>query len=133
MIRTMEIPVTGFIFHSGDSEDSPHSHRLYITSWNGRPVHVHDFGGVTSFDMGHRHQYAGRTEPAPSGVQHTHGYFVATSVDDGHTHVIRGKTGPAIPIAGGGHYHPFEGVTTVNGANPHAHHYAGRTGGEIPV
>ncbi|OMP67373.1 YmaF family protein [Domibacillus epiphyticus] len=125
----MEIPITGLIIHSDDSQsDSEHSHHLFIHSWNGRPVlHIHHFSGVTSFNAGHDHQYAGKTEPAPSGVPHTHKYFTATSVDNGHKHEIRGVTGPAIPLPGGGHYHMFNGVTTTNGAQPHSHKYSGST------
>jgi hypothetical protein len=125
----MEIPVTGFIIHSSDSNmDSQHSHQLYLTSWNGTPIHRHHFSGVTSFMGGHDHRYTGTTEPAPTGVQHTHGYFTVTSLDDGHKHEIRGTTGPAIPLPGGvGHYHNFHGETTVNGVHPHSHKYSGTT------
>ncbi|MGG3449589.1 YmaF family protein [Domibacillus aminovorans] len=126
----MEIPVTGLIMHSDDSNsDSGHSHHLYITTWNGRPVpvHIHHFSGVTSFNEGHHHHYAGTTEPAPTGVPHTHRYFTVTSFDDGHKHEIRGLTGPAIPLPNGGHYHTFQGVTTVNGSHPHSHKYRGNT------
>jgi hypothetical protein len=125
----MEIPVTGFIIHSSDSNmDSEHSHQLYLTSWNGTPIHRHHFSGVTSFMGGHDHRYAGTTEPAPTGVQHTHRYFTVTSLNDGHKHEIRGTTGPAIPLPGGvGHYHNFHGVTTVNGDHPHSHKYSGTT------
>ena len=94
------------------------------------PAHVHEFQGVTSFDVGHNHGYAGTTEPAPSGVPHTHRYFTFTSVDDRHRHEIRGITGPDIYLPNGGHYHEFSGFTTVNGAisvNPHRHSYSGRT------
>jgi hypothetical protein len=63
----MKIPVTGFVMDSGDG-DTLHSHKLYITSWNGRPVHVHAFSGVTSIDDGHSHQYASWTAPAPLPV-----------------------------------------------------------------
>ncbi|WP_197035485.1 YmaF family protein [Paenibacillus sp. UNC451MF] len=126
----MEIPITGFIFHSNDSE-SDHSHKLYITSWDGRPVHSHPFSGITSFDAGHDHHYAGMTEPAASGVQHTHDYYAVTSLDDGHTHNLRGVTGPAIDFPTGGHYHYFQGFTTVNGRFPHSHRYQGTTGREV--
>ncbi|KAB7704400.1 hypothetical protein F9802_17780 [Bacillus aerolatus] len=122
----MEIPLTGFMLHSNDS-DPAHSHHLYITSWDGRPVHVHEFKGVTSYDDGHRHRYAGTTEPAPSGVQHSHKYFTFTSIDNRHHHQIYGTTGPAIYLPGGGHYHEFSGMTTINGANPHRHRYSGKT------
>ena len=122
----MDIPVSGFMYHSDDS-DPIHSHQLYITSWDGRPIHNHQFKGVTSFDDGHSHRYAGTTEPAPSGVPHTHRYFTSTSVDDRHRHQIRGITGLAIPLPNGGHYHEFSGVTTVEGARPHRHRYSGRT------
>jgi len=126
----MEVPITGFMVHSDDG--SGHSHSLFITSWDGRPVqmHVHPFAGETSVDVGHYHHYAGKTDPAPSGVQHVHNYYVETTVDDQHAHVIRGTTGPAIPLPGGGHYHLFEGYTTVNGRIPHAHRYQGKTGNE---
>lgn len=122
----MEIPVSGYMYHPDDA-NLMHTHRLYITSWDGNPVHTHEFRGVTSFDVGHSHRYAGTTEPAPSGVQHTHRFFTFTSVDDRHRHEIRGVTGPAIPLSNGGHYHQFRGVTTVNGSNPHRHRYSGRT------
>lgn len=125
-----EIPVKGFIVHS-NHDDSDHSHPLFITSWNGKPMHVHPFAGTTSYDVGHKHQYAGTTEPAPSGVQHTHGYYAITIFNDGHIHTIRGITGPAIPLPGGGHIHYFEGITTVDGKIPHTHHYSGKTGNEI--
>lgn len=127
----MDIPVMGFVVHSGGEDDPNHAHRLYITSWDGRPVHVHPFSGTTSYDVGHRHHYAGMTEPAPSGVQHVHGYYAVTSFDAGHSHIIRGTTGPAIPLSGGGHYHYFEGRTTVNGSTPHTHSYGGNTGNEV--
>jgi len=122
----LEIPVSGFMYHS-DNSDPMHSHQLLITQWDGMPVlaHVHGFRGVTSFDVGHNHRYAGTTEPAPSGVPHTHRYFTFTSVDDQHRHEIRGVTGPAIPLPNGGHYHEFSGVTTVDGMNPHRHNYSG--------
>jgi hypothetical protein len=120
-----EIPISGFLF---ESEDGPlHSHSLYITTWDGQPVHVHQFKGVTSYEVGHNHRYAGTTEPAPSGVQHTHKYFTFTSIDDAHKHVIRGVTGPAIHLPRGGHYHEFSGTTTVDGAIPHRHSYSGKT------
>ncbi|MGM0878546.1 MAG: YmaF family protein [Bacillota bacterium] len=90
-----------------------HSHHLYITSWNGRPVSVH--------------RYSGTTEPAPNGVQHTHKYLTFTSFNDGHKHQIRGVTGLAISLPGGGYYHKFNGATTVNGTTPHRHRYSGRT------
>lgn len=120
------VPITGFLYHS-DNGDSSHSHNLYITTWDGRPVHIHQFEGVTSFDDGHNHLYAGNTEPAPSGVKHTHHYFTFTTIDDGHKHFIQGITGLDIPLIGGGHYHEFSGVTTVNGINPHRHQYGGMT------
>jgi hypothetical protein len=123
-----QIPVSGFIYESdGAHSDSQHSHVLYLTHWDGRPVHVHDFEGITSFDVGHRHEYEGTTEPAPSGVPHTHRYHTLTSFDDGHKHEIRGTTGPALPVPGGGHIHRFEGVTSVNGDTPHEHSYWGET------
>ena len=127
---SMEIPITGFIVHSDDS-DSEHTHKLYITSWNGRPVHAHPFEGVTSIDDGHQHHYAGVTEPAATGVPHVHAYHAVTSFNDGHTHLIRGTTGPDIPIPSGGHYHYFQGYTTINGRHPHAHAYRGNTGNEV--
>lgn len=127
----MKIPVTGFVMESSDDGNINHSHKLYITSWNGNPVHVHAFSGVTSVDDGHSHQYASWTAPAPTGVPHVHGYNTATSVNQGHTHVIQGTTGPAIALPGGGHYHLFEGFTTINGARPHSHAYSGRTGNEV--
>lgn len=122
----MKIPITGFLVHADDS-NSIHSHSLYINTWDGKPMHVHQFSGVTSFDVGHTHQYAGTTEPAPSGVQHTHRYFTFTTFNDGHKHEISGVTGPAIFLSNGRHYHEFSGTTTVNGAIPHKHMYSGNT------
>lgn len=124
-----KIPVKGYLMDHHD-DDSTHAHKLFITSWDGRPVHTHPFKGVTSFDVGHHHHYAGVTEPAPSGVPHVHGYFAVTSFNDGHKHVIRGRTGPAIPLPKGGHVHRFEGYTTLDGRIPHVHAYEGTTGNE---
>jgi hypothetical protein len=121
-----KIPVSGFIYESEDVDSgSEHSHALYLTHWDGRPVHVHNFGGVTSFDVGYRHRYEGTTEPAPSGVPHTHRYRTITTFDDRHRHEIRGVTGSAILVPGGGHIHQFEGETSVD--PPHEHSYSGRT------
>ncbi|WP_102345156.1 YmaF family protein [Bacillus sp. Marseille-P3661] len=122
----MGIPVSGYMYHLDDS-DPYHSHRLYITSWDGKPIHTHNFSGVTSYDVGHNHKYVGRTEPAASGVQHTHRYFTFTSIDDGHEHIIQGVTGPAIFLPNGGHIHEFNGMTTVDGQTPHYHRYSGKT------
>lgn len=120
------VPVTGFMYQS-DSDDRLHSHNMYITTWDGKPVHIHHFSGETSFDVGHNHHYAGKTEPAPSGVPHTHSYFTFTSFDAGHKHTIRGVTGPAIRLPDGGHYHEFCGVTSVDGDIRHRHKYSGKT------
>ncbi|MFK9092574.1 YmaF family protein [Bacillus salipaludis] len=128
----MQIPITGFIYESNDdSLNGDHSHVLYVTSLDGRRVHIHGFGGFTSFDAGHRHDYLGRTEPAPSGIPHVHRYFTITSFFDGHEHQIEGTTGPAIDIPSGGHYHEFKGTTTINGFHPHKHMYSGKTGNEV--
>ncbi|WP_309143157.1 YmaF family protein [Domibacillus sp. A3M-37] len=113
----MEVPVTGLVLHSDDSNSSSnHSHHLYLATWNDLPVsvHMHHFSGATSFDVGMiTNHYAGKTEPAP----HTHRYFSVTTFNDGHKHEIQGMTGPAIPLPnGGGHHHKFKGVTTLNGA-----------------
>lgn len=126
----MKVPVTGFVTDSGD-DHSHHSHKLYITSWNGKPVHVHAFSGVTAVNDGHSHQYSSFTAPAPTGVPHMHQYNTVTSVDFGHSHRIVGTTGPAIDLPGGGHYHLFDGFTTINGSRPHSHAYRGRTGNEV--
>jgi hypothetical protein len=127
----MQQNVFGIVWGSdGEEAGETHAHRIMLVTWDGREVHVHSFSGTTSFEAGHRHRYFGTTEPAPSGVPHTHSYVTITSFDSGHTHTIKGVTGPAIPLPGGGHYHAFEGVTTVNGRIPHAHTYSGRTSGE---
>ncbi|WP_139488537.1 YmaF family protein [Brevibacillus dissolubilis] len=123
----MKIPVTGFVMESNDF-GSQHSHTLFITTWDGRPVHRHAFSGCTSCDDGHTHYYAGMTEPAPTGVPHVHHYYTVTAISHGHTHTIKGTTGPAIPLPNGGHVHYFEGYTTVDGMNPHSHMYRGTTG-----
>jgi hypothetical protein len=129
VIILAEIPICGRLISNEEKSESgsSHSHYLQITSWDGKPLHTHPFYGVTSFDVGHNHRYAGTTAPAPSGVPHTHKYYTITSFDDGHKHVIKGVTGPAITLPNGGHYHAFRGVTTVNGDTPHAHSYSGRT------
>jgi hypothetical protein len=131
LLYLKKIPVQGFVLHS-EKSGNDHSHGLYITSWDGRPVyHVHPFSGVTSFNDGHAHQYAGYTEPAPTGIPHVHRYHTVTVVNDGHTHLIQGVTGPAVDLPGGGHIHHFEGFTTINGMRPHSHHYNGVTGNEM--
>jgi hypothetical protein len=124
-----KIPICGRLISNEEKSESgsSHSHYLQITSWDGKPLHTHPFYGVTSFDVGHNHRYAGTTAPAPSGVPHTHKYYTITSFDEGHKHVIKGVTGPAITLPNGGHYHAFRGVTTVNGDTPHAHSYSGKT------
>lgn len=142
----VEIPVRGILLcmnrSNSDSEydhkskhdhRSQHDHKLVITSWDERPVnmHVHPMAGKTSFDVGHYHQYAGTTEPAPTGIPHVHHYNIETTFNDQHVHLLRGTTGPAIPLPNGGHYHYFEGYTTVNGRIPHTHSYQGRTGNEV--
>ena len=120
--------VFGVVYHrDGHDDDDQHTHQMYLISWDGEALHVHNFAGVTSYNVGHRHRYLGTTEPAPSGVPHTHAYYTETSFDDGHRHVIRGCTGPAIPLPGGGHYHLFRGYTTVDGRIPHTHYYCGKT------
>jgi hypothetical protein len=51
----MEVPVTGLVLHSDDSNSSSnHSHHLYLATWNDLPVsvHIHHFSGATSFDVG---------------------------------------------------------------------------------
>lgn len=133
----MKQPVIGILYHadpptSGEPRNEDHTHELYLIEWDGRPPHVHDFAGITSFDAGHRHRYAGTTGPAPSGVPHTHDYYTVTTFNQGHTHVLQGRTGPAVPLPGGGHYHLFAGVSTVNGRPPHTHRYRGRTGDAHP-
>jgi YmaF family len=125
-----ETRVFGVVYESEGDDSDTHSHEMYLVTWDGRVLHTHGFSGVTSFDVGHRHGYAGLTDPAPSGVPHTHAYATVTTFNDGHEHFIRGRTGPAIPLPGGGHYHYFEGVTTINGRTPHRHTYRGRTGNE---
>jgi hypothetical protein len=35
---------------------SEHSHNIYITTWDGRPVYTHEIKGVTSFDVEHDHR-----------------------------------------------------------------------------
>jgi hypothetical protein len=130
-VKQMDIPISGIIFSNDSDANSIHSHNFYLMSYDGRPVHRHSFSGITSIHDRHRHSYHGVTQPAPTGVPHTHHYYTVTSFDDGHTHVIRGVTGPAIPLHNGGHYHVFEGYTTVNGMHPHSHSYSGATGHEM--
>jgi hypothetical protein len=125
--------VYGIIYDSGENEDGTHSHDLFLITWDGKHLHSHGFSGITSLAVGHRHHYAGITKPAPSGVPHTHHYSTVTTLNDGHTHFISGMTGPAIPLQGGGHYHFFEGTTTVNGRTPHSHTYSGKTSNELSV
>ncbi|WP_342741616.1 YmaF family protein [Alicyclobacillus macrosporangiidus] len=126
--------VFGVVYEpDGSGSEGTHSHEIFLVTWDGRVLHTHGFSGITSFDVGHRHGYAGVTEPAPSGIPHTHAYSTETTFNDGHRHFLSGRTGPAIPLPGGGHYHVFAGVTTVNGRIPHRHSYSGRTGNEMPV
>jgi hypothetical protein len=128
--------VFGIVYESNhenetdETNEATHSHELFLVTWNGRMLHTHGFSGITSLDVGHRHSYVGITLPAPSGVPHTHEYSTITTLNDGHRHRINGRTGPAISLAGGGHYHYFTGVTTIDGRTPHRHSYSGRTGNE---
>ncbi|MDB5084076.1 MAG: hypothetical protein JWN30_962 [Bacilli bacterium] len=122
--------VSGVVYDSGEYQSDSHAHEIFLITWDGRQLHTHGFAGITSFDVGHRHHYAGMTSPAPSRVQHTHHYSTVTTLNDGHTHFISGVTGPAIPVPSGGHIHLFEGVSTINGRTPHRHSYSGRTSGE---
>ena len=127
----MDIPVYGFVIHEDGDSNGAHRHEMYLMTSDGRVLHVHEFSGFTSHDVGHHHQYAGTTNPAPNTPNHAHDYETYISFDDGHRHLIRGRTGPAIPLSTGGHIHFFEGITTVNGAIPHYHRYSGRTSGAI--
>ncbi|SFT09266.1 YmaF family protein [Paenibacillus sp. BC26] len=128
----MKIPISGFIFDSGE-DDSLHAHKLFITSWDGNPrqVHIHSLSGMTTVNDGHSHQYVNWTAPSPTGVPHVHSYNTVTFVSQGHTHTLQGTTGPAVPLPNGGHYHQFEGFTTVDGRNPHSHGYNGQTGVDV--
>jgi len=83
--------------------------------------------GFTSIEVEHTHYYSGKTAIAPSNVPHIHYYFIMTTIDVGHRHIICGYTGPAIYLINGGHYHEFEGDTTIDGATPHSHGYSGCT------
>ncbi|MFD2170991.1 YmaF family protein [Tumebacillus lipolyticus] len=124
----MDLVSFGIVYNrEDDGAGDVHAHDVFLIMWDGRQIHVHNFSGVTSYDVGHQHRYAGTTDPAPNGVPHTHRYVTITSLDDGHTHTLRGITGPDIPLPTGGHYHLFQGVTTVNGRTPHKHSYSGRT------
>jgi len=125
--------VYGIVYEVDDSDSSPHGHEIFLVTWDGRMLHTHGYSGVTSLDVGHRHYYIGITQPAPTGVPHSHVYSTVTSFNNGHEHNINGRTGPAIPVPGGGHYHFFEGVTTVNGRTPHRHTYSGRAGNEQSI
>lgn len=127
-----EQKVFGVVYEANESDNETHSHEIFLITLDGRMLHTHGFSGVTSFNVGHRHNYAGVTQRAPSGVPHTHAYSTVTSLNDGHVHRITGRTGPEIPLPGGGHYHFFQGVTTIDGRTPHSHTYSGRTGNEIP-
>lgn len=122
--------VCGIMYEPEESGPETHAHEIFLITWDGRVLHTHGFSGVTSFEVGHRHNYTGITQSAPSGVPHTHAYSTLTSFNEGHEHFISGRTGPAISIPGGGHYHVFEGVTTVNGRTPHRHTYSGGAGND---
>lgn len=126
----MRIQITGLLIES-NGPGPQHSHNFYILTWDSRTVHTHAFSGYTSIDDGHSHYYSGKTEPAPTGVPHVHQYYTVTTVNDGHDHTIRGTTGPAISMTNGGHYHYFEGYTTINGTQPHSHKYRAQTGNEM--
>lgn len=63
-----ETRVFGVVYETDNDNADMHSHQLYLITWDGKVLHTHGFSGVTSFDVGHRHAYAGVTDPAPSGV-----------------------------------------------------------------
>jgi len=60
-------------------------------------MHVHNFYGGTTYDVGHLHLYSGTTSPAPEEPYHTHYISVKTTVELAHDHVIDVETGPPIP------------------------------------
>ena len=90
----MDTPVYGFVIHEDGDSNGVHRHEMYLMTWDGRVLHVHEFSGFTSHDVGHHHRYAGTTNPAPNTPNHAHDYETITSFDDGHRHLIRGRTAP---------------------------------------
>ena len=99
-----EIPVTGFMVHSPDSIMIILIF-LYLTTWDGRPLHKHNFSGVTHLMLGMNIDMLVRQSQHPQEFHIPTNILLLLSLDDGHKHEIRGVTGPAIPITGGGHYH----------------------------
>ncbi|GIM28850.1 hypothetical protein CPJCM30710_15160 [Clostridium polyendosporum] len=81
--------------------------------------HSHYYAGLSSIDDGHRHEYNGRTTPAPSGIPHTHYIIGYTSYDDGHTHYYMIQTSVDYPVPGG-HIHNISGVTQITEQHYHA-------------
>ena len=87
-------------------------------------LHNHSYRGVTSFNDGHRHRYAGKTTSDPDVPGHIHYMAGYTTFDDGHTHYYAIETGPEVNTREG-HYHLYRGVTRV--ADRHVHFFQGRT------
>lgn len=52
--------ISRFIYES-EEKNMHRAHKLYIPSWNGQPVHIHDYSGITLVDVGHRLEYGGTT------------------------------------------------------------------------
>jgi hypothetical protein len=87
-------------------------------------LHSHNYGGRTSFNDGHIHEYMGQTSVNPDYRNHIHYMEGETSFNDGHEHYYAISTGPAIYVDGG-HYHNYFGYTRV--ADRHIHRFGGRT------
>ncbi|WP_308423181.1 YmaF family protein [Marinithermofilum abyssi] len=73
--------------------DGSHDHQFQLVFFEDGPgirkpyPHHHEYQGITSFDVGHRHRLGGVTTPAPYVPDHVHEYRGTTTFDDGHVHL----------------------------------------------
>lgn len=100
---------------------------MYYKYFGGVPLahHSHSFSGITTFNKGHIHHFAGITAKAVSGVPHVHYMKGITTFNMNHEHAYVTRTGSAILLPDGRHYHYFEArVEYVEG---HVHYIRGFT------
>ncbi|HHW32263.1 MAG TPA: hypothetical protein GXX20_11440 [Clostridiaceae bacterium] len=81
--------------------------------------HDHNYSGVTSFNDGHVHRYAGTTTFAPDRKGHIHYVEGVTSYEDGHVHTYGVSTSVDFPVPGGGHIHFIRVNTQVTDQHVH--------------
>lgn len=88
-------------------------------------IHVHQYEGATTCNLGHTHTFAGVSGPAiqrPDG-RHVHIVQGRTSFENNHYHEYSVYSGPDVDLPGGFHVHPVTFQTTV--VLNHSHMFTG--------